>query len=108
MADSECLFCKIVAGEIPTEKVYEDGEVLAFLDLRPKAPGHALVISKTHTPDLMNTSDEMLAQMMPKVKLIAKKLMDEYGAAGFNFSANNGPSAGQEIMHLHFHIIPRK
>lgn len=104
----DCIFCKIISGEIPTNKIYEDDKVLAFLDLRPKAPGHTLVIHKNHTADFMSTSDGILSELMPELKLIAERQMKEVGATGFNLSVNNGASAGQEIFHLHFHIIPRK
>jgi histidine triad (HIT) family protein len=106
--DPNCIFCKIISGEIPTTKVYEDDQVVAFLDLHPKAPGHTLVIHKTHSPDFLNTDDAILAELMPKIKMLAKKQMEENGATGFNLSVNNGSTAGQEIFHLHFHIIPRR
>ena len=104
---NECIFCKIISGEIPTSKVYEDEQVLAFLDRNPKAKGHTLVIHKIHTPNFMETPDNILGEMMPKLKMIAEKQMRETGAKGFNLAVNNGESAGQEIHHLHFHIIPR-
>lgn len=104
----DCIFCKIASGQIPVEKVYEDDSIFAFLDQRPKAPGHTLVIPKIHSDNLLETSDEILAYMMPKIKMIAQKVLDQNHATGFNLSVNNGASAGQEVMHLHFHIIPRK
>lgn len=105
--DPNCIFCKIVSGEIQTNKIYEDDQIVAFLDLHPKAKGHTLVVHKTHTSDFLNTPDEILSELMPKIKMLAEKQMKEAGASGFNLSVNNGASAGQEIFHLHFHIIPR-
>lgn len=102
----DCIFCKIASGEIPTTKVYEDDVVFAFLDQHPKSRGHTLVIPKVHSDDLVSTRDEVLSQMLPKIKMIAQKQMNETGAAGFKLSVNNGESAGQEVFHLHFHIIP--
>lgn len=104
----DCIFCKIASGEIATTKVYEDEVVFAFLDQHPKAPGHTLVIPKSHSADIIATPDDVLGHMMPKIKQIAEKQMKEYGASGFNLAVNNGASAGQEVYHLHFHIIPRK
>lgn len=104
----DCIFCKIINRELATQIVYEDDKVLAFLDHRPKAPGHTLVVHKTHTADLLDTSDELLMELMPKIKLIARKSMQENNATGFNLGVNNGSSAGQDVFHLHFHIIPRK
>src|SRR6185503_7985866 len=103
----DCIFCKIVSGEIPKEKSYQDDKVIAFLDLKPKTKGHTLVIHKAHTPDFIGTSDEILAELMPRIKTIAEKILKEYNATGFNLTVNNGASAGQVISHLHFHIIPR-
>jgi histidine triad (HIT) family protein len=107
MTDNNCIFCKIVSGEITTNKVYEDDKVIGFLDLHPKAKGHTLVIHKGHTKDFLTTPDEVLHEMIPTIKKIAQQQMKDVGASGFNLSVNNGSTAGQEIFHLHFHIIPR-
>jgi histidine triad (HIT) family protein len=103
----DCIFCKIVAGEIPADKIYEDEKVLAFLDLRPSNKGHALVIHKTHSDDLLSSTDSILNDLMPAIKKVAAGILKATGALGFNLSANNGQAAGQVIFHLHFHIIPR-
>ena len=103
----DCIFCKMILGEISINKVYEDDNVLAFLDQRPKAKGHTLVIHKIHTPDLIATPDEVIFELMQKIKMIAQKVMQDNGASGFNLVVNNGATAGQEVFHLHFHIIPR-
>ena len=102
-----CIFCKIASGEAPADKVYEDDKVVAFLDLRPTNKGHTLVIHKTHTNDLQTTPEEVLTDLMPRVKKIAAGIMKTTGAAGFNLSVNNGAVAGQVVFHLHFHIVPR-
>ena len=105
--NEQCIFCKISSGQIPTTKVYEDDNFFAFLDQHPKAKGHTLVVHKTHSSDLVSTHDEILAEFLPKIKMIAQKVLQENNATGFNLIVNNGPSAGQEVFHLHFHIIPR-
>jgi histidine triad (HIT) family protein len=104
---TDCIFCKIAAGEIPSDKIYEDEKVFAFLDLRPTSRGHALVIHKTHSDNFLATPDEILGELIPMVKKIAGGIMKVTGAAGFNVTTNNGPAAGQVVFHLHFHIIPR-
>jgi histidine triad (HIT) family protein len=103
----DCIFCKVVSGQAPADRVYEDEKVIAFLDLRPTSRGHALVIHKTHTTDLLNTPDDLLEEMMPKVKKIAAGIIKTTGASGFNLSVNNGFAAGQVVFHFHFHIVPR-
>lgn len=102
-----CLFCKILAGEIPSEKVYEDAYTYAFLDLHPVNKGHTLVVPKEHTETITETSDETLAQCMHTVKKVAIALESIYGPA-VNVITNNGKEAGQVIFHLHFHVIPRQ
>jgi histidine triad (HIT) family protein len=104
---SGCVFCKIVAGEIPSAKVYEDDEVLAFLDISPVNPGHTLVIPKAHTPDLLETAPAVVAAVMARIPPIARAVVGATQAEGFGLIQVNGPAAGQEVFHLHFHIIPR-
>jgi len=104
---TDCIFCKIVAGEIPADKIYEDDQVVAFLDIRPVSRGHALVVPKIHTADILSTNEAMLAAAMARVKKIAEGVVAATGAAGFNLGVNNGAAAGQVVFHLHFHIIPR-
>ncbi|MFA5184311.1 MAG: HIT family protein [Patescibacteria group bacterium] len=103
-----CVFCQIVSGEIPSYKVYEDDQVLAFLDIYPASPGHTLVITKKHYQNLEETPEGELADLMIKVKRIGRLLKDKLGVVGYNISENNDPVAGQEIPHIHFHIIPRR
>jgi len=103
-----CIFCKIVAGEIPSHKVYEDGRVLAFLDIRPVHPGHTLVIPKQHYLNMEEIPAEELAALMAVVKAVGKLLKDKLGIAGYNIGENNDPVAGREVPHLHFHVMPRR
>lgn len=104
----DCIFCKIVKGEIPSAKIYEDEKFLAFLDIAPVKPGHVLIIPKEHFKDTTLTPDNVLSELIVRGKKIGKALIKELGAEGFIFSTNNGKAAGQEIFHTHFHIIPRK
>jgi histidine triad (HIT) family protein len=103
----DCIFCKIVSGEIPSDNIYEDDQVVAFLDIRPVSRGHALVVPKKHSADLLEADDEVLAASMARVKKIARAITKAIGAAGFNLHVNTGSAAGQVVFHLHFHIIPR-
>ncbi len=101
-----CLFCKIVKGEIPSTKVYEDNEILAFKDINPAAPVHILVIPKKHIASLidMQKEDEIL---VGKIYTVINKIAEEQGVKenGFRVIVNCGRDAGQEVMHLHFHLI---
>ena len=103
----ECIFCKIAAGAIPAYKVYEDGNVLAFLDINPMVLGHTLVIPKVHSITLMDTSDEILGPLFASVKKVAGGITKALNAHGFNIYANNGRAARQGVDHLHIHIVPR-
>ena len=103
----DCIFFKIVKGEIPSHKIYEDGEILAFLDIEPVNVGHTLVISKKHFANIYETPEEILAEMMKAAKKISKTLKSELGADGINVTMNNDPAAGQIIFHSHIHVIPR-
>ena len=101
------LFCKIVAGEIPAIKVFENDQVLAFMDIGPIVKGHVLVIPKTHHNPLSQTPDEVLAQVIAAVRRVAQAQQDGLGADGVNVHQSNGAAAGQVVPHLHFHVIPR-
>ncbi len=103
----DCVFCKIVVGEIPSEKVYEDDHTLAFLDISPVTKGHILVVTKKHFKDLLETPIEELEKCINTIKKIAPKMMIALDADGFNIGLNNGEASGQVVQHLHFHIIPR-
>lgn len=104
---SDCIFCKIVASEIPSHKVYEDSDVLAFLDIHPTNPGHTLVIPKAHHKDFLDTPADLQSKLIQVIGKIAPAVMQSVGAEAFNLGVNNGASAGQIIFHTHFHIMPR-
>ncbi len=103
----DCIFCKIIKGEIPAEKIYEDDKVFAFLDLKPVSRGHALIIPKVHAADIVEASDEIAADVINQTKRIAPIIQKIVNAEGFTISSNRGEAAGQSVFHLHFHIIPR-
>ncbi|MEO5635154.1 MAG: HIT family protein [Candidatus Paceibacterota bacterium] len=104
----DCIFCKIIKGEIPSSKIYEDENVLAFLDIAPVNIGHTLIVPKKHFPNIYETPDEVLMQIMKVAKKISKAVKSEMKADGVNVTMNNDPAAGQVIFHTHLHIIPRK
>jgi histidine triad (HIT) family protein len=102
---SDCLFCKIVRGEIPCRKVYEDNEVLAFYDINPVAPVHFMLVPKLHLDSLVEAGDAHTA-LLGKMMLLAPRLAKEQGLDhGFRTVINTGKGGGQEIFHLHIHII---
>lgn len=103
-----CIFCKIIQGEIPCSRIYEDDSILSFLDINPWSPGHCLVIPKVHYQRLEECPQELIASMAGKLGTIAKAVITAVGARGYNVLNNNGSEAGQEVEHVHFHIIPRK
>lgn len=98
----------MVAGEIPTHKVYEDENVFAFLDIKPVNPGHVLVIPKKHAPDLLSMDDETAAAWINGVRKVAAAVKKGMGVEGFNLGVNTGAAAGQVIFHVHAHIMPRQ
>ncbi|NCO79705.1 HIT family protein, partial [Candidatus Falkowbacteria bacterium] len=104
----DCIFCKIAAGELPSFKVYEDEDTLAFLDIRPANYGHTLVIPKKHLVNLEEVDEKVLCQVMGTVKKVGRAIKAGLGAAGYNVMENNDPVAGQIVPHLHFHVVPRK
>ncbi len=104
----DCLFCKIINGEIPSEKVYEDDEILAFKDIHPKAPVHILVIPKKHISSAMEIEEQDEA-LIGKMFTVIKKLAKEFGLEnGYRIVNNCGSDGGQEVMHLHFHLLGGK
>lgn len=105
---NDCLFCKIVRGEIPAAKVYEDDELIAFLDIKPVNPGHVLLIPKAHHETLLQTPPKLLESMMAMVPSLARAAMQATGSEGFNLACNTGTVAGQVVFHTHLHIMPRK
>lgn len=106
--DENCIFCKIVAGEIPANKVYEDEAAIAFLSIGPVNPGHTVVIPKDHFENIYGLPDETLCRLMMSVKKVALAVKNGLDADGINIGMNNEESAGQEIPHAHIHVIPRK
>jgi len=102
------IFSKILAGEIPCHKVYEDDNILAILDVVPMSEGHTLVIPKEEAPTLDKLSDESAAAVGRILPRLSRAVLRATGATDFNLLQNNGPSAFQEVMHVHFHIIPKQ
>lgn len=103
----DCIFCKIIKGEIPCAKLYEDDKVLAFLDIGPLAKGHALVVSKQHYETLLDTPEEDIHAIFNAAKKVAAAQQKALGNEGFNLLMNNKKVAGQLVPHAHVHIIPR-
>jgi len=104
----ECVFCKIIAGEIPCDRIYEDNLVLAFLDIAPISLGHTLIIPKEHHNSSTTLSTQLAARIMDMAPKIGVALMRVTGCDGFNLMLSNGACAGQVVPHVHMHIIPRK
>jgi histidine triad (HIT) family protein len=107
MRKEDCIFCKMVAGEIPLTKIYEDDVVLSFLDIGPVSDGHTLVIPKQHFERLHDCPPELLGRVCSRLGTVAKAVADAMSSQGYNVLCNNGRAAGQLVDHLHFHIIPR-
>lgn len=105
--DDDCIFCRIVAGEIPSRTVYETENVLAFLDATPLAPGHTLVIPKAHYERLNETPEGIASEVLGALYDLTPMVETAVEASASNVAFNNGAAAGQEIPHLHGHIIPR-
>jgi len=106
--DPDCIFCKIVAGEIPSARLYEDDECLSFLDIFPLQPGHTLLIPKAHHERVTDLPDETMAALGRVLPRLARAVVAATGAKGFNVFQTNGKVSGQEVFHVHFHVIPRR
>lgn len=104
----DCIFCKILAGEIPSHKIYEDDKVYAFLDISCDSYGHTLVIPKNHCANVLDCESEGLKAVMAAVQKISRHYVDNCGFDGVNVLNASGRAAQQSVFHLHFHIIPRK
>ncbi len=102
----DCLFCRIIAGEIPSRQVYADEHAIAFLDIAPLQPGHALVVPRRHVSDALADADA-LAQIGPAVTATGRLLVETLDADGATIFSSIGEVAGQEIFHLHVHVVPR-
>jgi histidine triad (HIT) family protein len=105
--DHNCIFCKIIQGEIPSAKVYEDENVLAFLDISQVTKGHTLVIPKVHKQDIFELTPEIAANLFSCVPKIANAIKKQFNAEGVNLLNNSGKTAGQTVFHYHLHILPR-
>ena len=102
-----CVFCKIISGEIPSYKIYEDEDTYAFLDIADDVEGHTLVIPKKHCENILDIDNDTLSKVMRTVKLISNHYVDNCGYTGVNVMNANGVDAQQSVFHLHFHIFPR-
>ena len=102
-----CIFCKIARGEIPCTSVFESDELIAFLDIGPVNKGHTLIVPKAHMETLFDMPAELGCALVSAMKQIGKAVMQATGAEGLNVIQNNYPAAGQEVPHLHWHLIPR-
>ena len=104
---ADCIFCKIIAGEISSSKVYEDNQIVAFLDISQVTPGHTLVVPKQHFRNLLEMDADNTSQLFARVPDIARKVMKATGAKGMNILNNNEEIAGQTVFHTHVHLAPR-
>lgn len=102
-----CIFCQIIAGEIPANKVYEDEDFIAFLNIKPNNLGHTLLVPKKHYKNIFDLPNKLLTKLGPHIQIIANAVLKGTGATGINVGMNNGETAGQLIWHAHIHIIPR-
>ena len=106
--DPECIFCRIVAGEIPSTKLHEDDATLAFMDINPVNPGHCLVIPKAHADDILEIGDDDIAAAARTARRIAGAVHRALTPGGVNLLQANGAGAGQSVFHFHFHVMPRR
>jgi len=107
VADADCIFCKIVSGDLPAEKVAEDEHTVSFLDINPWTRGHALVVPRRHSRDLYEVGDDDLARTMAAAKRLAQAMRDKLGCDGINLLNSTEPAAWQTVFHFHVHVIPR-
>lgn len=105
--ENDCIFCKIVKGVIPAQKIYEDEDTFAFLDIHPINRGHTLVIPKSHHENIYTIPKNVYERLMESVRMLAPKIKQAVGAEGINIGINNDSAAGQLVFHMHVHIIPR-
>jgi len=102
-----CIFCKIIKGEIPSYKIYEDEDILAFLDINPFTPGHTVIASKKHYRDIFDVSQNILKKGIIVAQKISKKTKERLGAKGINFLLDSRKAGEQFLFHFHIHVIPR-
>ncbi|MGI9404310.1 MAG: HIT family protein [Hyphomicrobium sp.] len=105
--DADNIFAKVLRGEIPSHKVYEDADALVIMDAMPQSPGHTLIIPKAPSRNLLDADPEMLARLAPLVQKIARAVKEAFAADGVTVVQFNEPASGQTVFHLHFHVIPR-
>ncbi len=106
-SDPACLFCRIVAGDLPAVRVHEDDRTVAFMDIAPATRGHLLVVPRTHSDDVHDIDPEDLAACASTAKLLASRLRERFGADGINLLSSSGEAAWQSVPHFHMHVIPR-
>lgn len=104
----DCIFCKIIKGEIPSYKIYEDEYTYAFLDIAKDLDGHTLVVPKKHVENIIDCDAETLARVMQTIRIISKHYVEDLGYDGVNILNASGSAAEQSVFHLHFHILPRQ
>ena len=104
---SDCIFCKIINGEVPSAKVFENEDVVAFLDISQVTKGHTLDIPEIHNENIYDLTPEIAAKLFAAVPLIARAIKEEFNPQGMNLLNNNGAFAGQAVFHYHLHLIPR-
>ncbi len=105
---TDCVFCKIIAGEIPSDKVYEDDFAVAFMDIAPANPGHTLIVPREHSDDFSVMPDgQSMERLFSATRRVALAALKATGAGGFNTIINTGKDANQIVMHTHVHVIPR-
>ncbi|MBP6976081.1 HIT family protein [Candidatus Dojkabacteria bacterium] len=102
----DCIFCKIVKGDIPCYKIYEDKKVIAFLDIKPLSKGHTLLLPKQHFENILDIPEDLYQYMSKIVKKVSQVIQDKYSPEGILINQNNGKRAGQEVPHIHVHIKP--
>jgi len=105
-SEPTCVFCRIIGGDIPSRQVYADDQAYAFLDIEPWQPGHTLVVPRRHVPDL-TSSESAMTEIAPAIAVVSRLLVDRLPADGLNLLISSGSTAGQEVPHLHAHLVPR-
>lgn len=105
--DADNIFAKILRGEIPAHKVFEDADALVIMDAMPQSPGHSLIIPKTPSRNLLDADPQVLARLAPLLQKIARAVKEAFAADGVTLVQFNEPASGQTVFHLHFHVIPR-
>ena len=104
----DCVFCQIAGGRLPSIRIYEDSDFLAFMDISPLTEGHFLLVTREHYPTLAEVPDKLLAKALPLAQKLARAAQAGLSAPGVNLLQNNGEAAGQAVPHWHLHIIPRR